>query len=192
MAGEQMAYAAVAANFPRGGIGAKRATMTTPDAFAAYHADWIDAAYDCVDRLDVNCYFQRGQSGGSFRTFWHARKGDDAHLCMAGLRQAAGDLARRLKAHCERHAFPWIECGAGDVKYEIARDLRPTDPKFRGLFAVLVGRAPAPVWDVRRNDRDQISGLHHPGGLGTAHVCGDLWLTGAKLSQEGGAYRNSV
>jgi hypothetical protein len=37
-----------------------------------------------------------------------------------------------------------------------------------------------------------ISGLHHPGGLGTAHVCGDLWLTAAKLSQEGGAYRNSV
>jgi hypothetical protein len=37
-----------------------------------------------------------------------------------------------------------------------------------------------------------ISGLHHPGGLGTAHVCADLWLTGARLSQEGGAYRNSI
>src|SRR6185295_2601792 len=30
------------------------------------------------------------------------------------------------------------------------------DPKFRGVFAVLVGRAPAPLWEVRRNDRDQI------------------------------------
>ncbi len=43
-----------------------------------------------------------------------------------------------------------------------------------------------------RGNLTPISGLHHPGGLGTAHVCGDLWLTGAKLSQEGGAYRNSV
>jgi len=48
------------------------------------------------------------------------------------------------------------------VKYEIARERRPQDPKFRGVFAVLVGRAPAPVWEVRRNDRDQITGLQHP------------------------------
>jgi hypothetical protein len=136
--------------------------MTTPDAFAAYHADLIEARYDCVDRLVVNCYFQLGQTGGGFRTFWRVWKGNDTQLSTAGLRQAAGDLARRLKAHCERHAIPWIECGAGDVKYEIARERRPSDPKFRGVFAVLVGRAPAPVWEVRRNQREQITGLEHP------------------------------
>src|SRR5207244_7817381 len=53
---------------------------TTPDAFAAYHASLIEARYDCVDRLVVNCYFQRGQTGGGFRTFWRAWKGNDAHL----------------------------------------------------------------------------------------------------------------
>ena len=38
--------------------------MKTPDAFAAYHAHLIEAAYDCVDRLVVNCYYPLGQAGG--------------------------------------------------------------------------------------------------------------------------------
>jgi hypothetical protein len=37
-----------------------------------------------------------------------------------------------------------------------------------------------------------ISGLHHPGAIGQAHVCADTWLTGAKIEQGGGAYKNSV
>jgi hypothetical protein len=37
-----------------------------------------------------------------------------------------------------------------------------------------------------------ISGLHHPHGIGQAHECAKIWLTGAKVSQEGGAFRNTV
>jgi hypothetical protein len=37
-----------------------------------------------------------------------------------------------------------------------------------------------------------ISGLHHPNGIGQAHVCADTWLTGAKIGQDGGAYKNTV
>jgi hypothetical protein len=135
------------------------ACMETPDAFAAYHADLIEASYDCVDRLVVNCYYQLGQTGGGFRTFWRHWKGDDSRLSDQGLRQAAGDFARRLHAHCEKHGILWIECEAGDKKYEIAREHLPTDPKFRGIYAVLVGRAPAPLWEVRRNSQDQITDL---------------------------------
>ena len=134
-------------------------SMPTPDAFSAYHAHLIEASYDCVDRLVVNCYCQLAQTAGGFRTFWRKWKGDDSRLSSEGLRQTAGDLARRLKAHCERHGIAWIECGAGDVKYEIARERRPKDPDFRGIFAVLVGRAPAPLWEVRRNERGQITDL---------------------------------
>ena len=75
------------------------------------------------------------------------------------MRQAAGDLARRLKAHCQKHGILWIECGPGDLKYEIAREHRPKDPAFRGVFAVLVARAPAPLWEVRRNGQGQITEL---------------------------------
>ena len=124
--------------------------MATLDAFAAYHAHLIEASYDCVDRLVVNCYYQMGQAGGGFRTFWRQWKGDDSRLSSEGLRQAAGDFARRLKAHCQANDILWIECAAGDLKYEIAREHRPPDPAFRGIFAVLVGRAPAPIWEVRR------------------------------------------
>ena len=134
--------------------------MSTPDAFAAYHAHLIEASYDCVDRLVVNCYFQLGQTGGGFRTFWRHWKGDDSHLSNEGLRQAAGDLARRLKAYCQTHDILWIECGKDDTKYEIAREHRPKDPQFRGIFAVLVGRAPAPLWQVAHNAQGQITELH--------------------------------
>jgi hypothetical protein len=149
----------VAQSFPGFGKSGKSAGMPTPDAFATYHAELIEASYDCIDRLVVNCYYQLGQTGGGFRTFWRNWKGDDVRLSNEGLRQAAGDFARRLKAYCPAHKILWIECGAGDVKYEIAREHRPTDPKFTGIFAVLVGRAPAPLWEVRRNSQDQITDL---------------------------------
>ncbi len=37
-----------------------------------------------------------------------------------------------------------------------------------------------------------LSGLHHPNGIGQAHVCADTWLTGAKIGQDGGSYKNTV
>ncbi len=134
--------------------------MTTPDAFAAYHADLIEASYDCVDRLVVNCYWRMAQAGGGFRTFWRLWKGNDSGLTNHALRQAAGDLARRLHGYCQTHHIPWIECRAGEKKFEVARELRPKDPDFQGVFAVLVGRAPAPIWQVERNHQGQITDLH--------------------------------
>ena len=52
-----------------------------------------------------------------------------------------------------------MECGPNDLKYEIARAHRPKDPAFVGVFAVLVARAPAPLWEVRRNGQGQITEL---------------------------------
>jgi hypothetical protein len=93
------------------------------------------------------------------RTWRRFQAGGVQALSGQALRQAAGDLARRLKAHCHQHGILWIECGPGDLKYEIAREHRPKDPAFRGVFAVLVGRAPAPLWQVRRNGQGQITEL---------------------------------
>src|ERR1700744_3579054 len=37
------------------------------------------------------------------------------------------------------------------------------------------------------------SGLHHPNGIGQAHVCADTWLTGAKIdAQSARKYENTV
>lgn len=44
-----------------------------------------------------------------------------------------------------------------------------------------------------REDFTVFSGLHHPNGLGQAHVCADTWLTGAKIDAQGGRkYENSI
>ena len=46
--------------------------------------------------------------------------------------------------------------------------------------------------EKHRNELTHFSGMYHPNGMGQAHVCGDLWLTAAQLSQSGGTYKNSV
>ena len=44
-----------------------------------------------------------------------------------------------------------------------------------------------------RADLTVFSGLHHPNGLGQAHVCADTWLTGAKIdAQSARSYHNTV
>lgn len=47
--------------------------------------------------------------------------------------------------------------------------------------------------EKRREDFTVFTGLHHPNGLGQAHVCADTWLTGAKIDAQGGRkYENTV
>jgi hypothetical protein len=97
--------------------------------------------------------------------------------CMRPLRAVAGAEAAKPR----RAVFVYIPNGVNVLTWQITQAGR--DYQFS---------APMRPLERHRANLTPISGLHHPGGLGTAHVCGDLWLTGAKLSQEGGAYRNSV
>lgn len=131
--------------------------MKPGDEFAKYYQSLIQATYDCVDRLVINAYYPLGQTGGGFRAWWRNWQGSDQGLSNGKLKSLAGDVARRLKAYCAANKIPWVECKSGEVKYEIARQLLPKDRKFRGVFAVLVGRAPAPLWEVRRNPQGQIT-----------------------------------
>ena len=129
------------------------------DDFSRYYGEFIAGSYDCLDRIVVNAYYPLGQTGGGFRSWWRQWRGDDRTLTTGGLKAAAGDLARRLRAWCHKNKAQWIECKAGEIKYERARECLPKDPKFRGIFAVLVGRAPAPIWEVRYNAKGQITEL---------------------------------
>ena len=133
--------------------------MAGADDFSTYYADLIAGSYDCIDRIVLNAYYQLAQTGGGFRTFWRTWQGDDKALSTSRLKSLAGDFARRLKAWCQKNKVPWVECKSGEVKFEIARELLPKSPKFQGVFAVLVGRAPAPIWEVRRNQAGQITDL---------------------------------
>ncbi len=65
------------------------------------------------------------------------------------------------------------QCKKSGRDYELSPSLQPLE-KHRAEFTVF-------------------SGLHHPNGLGQAHVCAETWLTGAKIdAQSGRKYVNSV
>ncbi|MDB6154581.1 MAG: hypothetical protein JWL90_3034 [Chthoniobacteraceae bacterium] len=47
--------------------------------------------------------------------------------------------------------------------------------------------------EAHREELTIFSGLHHPNGLGQAHVCADTWLTGAKIdAQSARQYNNTI
>jgi hypothetical protein len=47
--------------------------------------------------------------------------------------------------------------------------------------------------EKHRDDFTVFSGLHHPNGIGQAHVCADTWLTGAKIdAQSARKYENTI
>lgn len=65
------------------------------------------------------------------------------------------------------------QCTKAGRDYALSPSLRPLE-KHKADFTVF-------------------SGLHHPNGLGQAHVCADTWLTGAKIDAQGGRkYENSI
>ena len=98
--------------------------------------------------------------------------------CMQPLR-AAAVVATAAKP--KRSVFIYIPNGVNVLTWQITkagRDYELSEP-LKSL-------------EKHRANMTPISGLHHPGSIGTAHVCADSWLTAAKLSMEGGTYHNSV
>ena len=124
--------------------------MIAQDTFCQHYAELLDDTYDVVDRLVLNAYFSLGQSCGGFRHWWRQLHGSDQTLDNTHLMRMAGRFARRLRGWGKKNSIPVIYCLAGERKAQIAQEHIPTDPAFRGIFAVLVGRAPAPVWDIQR------------------------------------------
>jgi len=126
------------------------------DEFSDYYADYLDGTYDCVDRIVLNGYFRLGQSAGGFRTWWRRLRGGDDGLDNAHLMRMAGRFSRRVRAYAKSHQIPIIDCTQGERKHEIAAQYLPQDPDFMGVFLILVGRAPAPVWDVQQSKKGKI------------------------------------
>lgn len=86
---------------------------------------------------------------------------------------------------------------------------KPTPPK-RSVFLYIPNGVNTLTWQIQaagkdynltsplkslerhRADITPISGLHHPKVLGKHHNCDQVWLTGADVPANGGAFRNSV
>jgi len=128
-----------------------------PDEFSRYYADFLTGSYDCIDRIVLNGYFRLGYSPGGFRTWWrNLHQGADADLDNAHLMRMAGRVGRRVRGWAQANRVPVIDCAAGERKDELVPTYLPTSPDVTGVFLVLVGRAPAPIWDVTRSPKGHI------------------------------------
>jgi hypothetical protein len=135
--------------------------MNTPDDLSQYYAELLEGVYDCVDRIVLNAFFPLGQTGGGVRSWWRQLNGDDSQLDDKHLREMAGTFSRRLHAFCAKQGIAIIEASSGQRKHELAAPHVPKDPTFRGLFLVITGNAPAPIWEVKRNTAGQITQIRH-------------------------------
>jgi hypothetical protein len=126
------------------------------DDFAARYAGLLAGSYDCVDRIVLNAYYPMGNTAGGFRTWWRRLIGGsdaeaDAVLDNTHLMRLAGRFARRVRAWAADNDVPVIDCKAGERKHLIAEEYLRTHSVGPGVFMVLVSKAPAMVWDVRRS-----------------------------------------
>ena len=92
----------------------------------------------------------------------------------------------------------------------VAAGPKPTTPPKRSVFLYFPNGVNPLTWQIEKDGSDfrftkpmqalerhhgnvtPISGLHHPLGLGKEHNCEKVWLTGADVPSDGGAFRNSV
>ena len=118
------------------------------DGMSTLYQDLLSGSYDCVDRIVLNAYFRMGHSPGGFRVWWRALTGSDETLENAYLMRMAGRFSRRVRGYAKAHNIAVIDCSVGERKQDIATEYRSKTTVVQGLFLVLVGRAPAPVWDV--------------------------------------------
>ena len=126
------------------------------DDFSGRYGDLLTGSYDCVDRIVLNAYFPLGHNPGGFRTWWRRLIGGsdaeaDAVLDNTHLMRLAGRFARRVRAWAADNAVPVIDCAAGERKHLIAEEYLHTYSGGLGVFMILVSKAPAMIWDVRRS-----------------------------------------
>lgn len=124
--------------------------MNINDDFSDYYRELLDGQYDCVDRIVLNAYFGLAQSPGGFRMWWRALFGSDKDLDQTHMARMAGDFSRRVRGYAKKHQVPLLYVPAGERKDDYWERYRPKDPGFKGVFLILIGRAPAPIWGVDR------------------------------------------
>jgi len=121
------------------------------DGLSDRYGDLLAGAYDCVDRIVLNAYFSLGHNPGGFRTWWRRLHGGDGELDNTHLIRLAGRFARRVKAWGAANDVPVIYCKAGERKHLVAEQYLAAHTVGPGVFMVLVAKAKAPVWDVKRS-----------------------------------------
>ncbi len=127
-------------------------TLRVADDFAERYGELLTGSYDCVDRIVLNAYYPLGHSPGGFRVWWRRWHGDsDADLDDAHLMRLPGRFARRVRAWAKANGVLVIDCTAGQRKHLIAEEYLAGHSVGPGVFLILVARARATVWKVKRS-----------------------------------------
>jgi hypothetical protein len=130
------------------------------DDLSVRYGDLLTGSYDCADRIVLNAFFAFGCSPGGFRTWWRAlHDGSDEHLDDTRLMRMAARFSRRLRAWAASAGVPVIYCTPGERKHLIAEQYLASHQPGPGVFLVLVARAMAPVWKVKRSASGVITHL---------------------------------
>jgi len=131
------------------------------DEFVEHYGSLLTGSYDCVDRIVLNAYYALGSGPGGFRTWWRRlHDGDETRLDDTHLMRMAGRFARRVHGWADANQVPVIHCKAGVRKHLIAEQYLAEHPGLgRGVFLVLVNKAPGTVWKVSRSAAGVIRNL---------------------------------
>jgi hypothetical protein len=130
------------------------------DELSERYGELLAGAYGCVDRIVLNAYFSLGHNPGGFRVWWRRlHDGCEEQLDNTHLMRMAGRFSRRVRAWAAANQIPVIDCGRGERKHRIAEEYLAAHTVGAGVFLILVARAPASVWEVRRSGGGVIGNL---------------------------------
>jgi hypothetical protein len=130
------------------------------DELSKRYGELLAGAYDCVDRIVLNAYYSLGHNPGGFRVWWRRlHDNSEEQLDNAHLMRMAGRFSRRLRAFAKAQGIPVIDCGRGERKHQIAEAYLATHTVGVGVFLILVARAAATVWEVKRSAKGVIGKL---------------------------------
>jgi hypothetical protein len=121
------------------------------DELSEHYAALLEGEYDCVDRIVLNAYNPLCYSPGGFRCWWRRLYGTDDQLDDTHLMRLAGRFGRRVRGFAKAQGIAVETCQRGERKHDLAEQYLATHPGTQGVFLILVSRAVAPVWEVKRS-----------------------------------------
>jgi len=110
----------------------------------------------------------------------HLLRGVGASIALPMLNCMEAAASRKV-SQPKRSVFLYIPNGVNTLTWQIEKAGK--DYEFPDVLKSL---------EPHRQDITPISGMYHPMVLGKAHNCEQVWLTGADVPRDGGAFRNTV
>ena len=110
----------------------------------------------------------------------HLLRGVGASIALPMLNCMEAAASRKV-SQPKRSVFLYIPNGVNTLTWQIEKAGK--DYEFPDVLKSL---------EPHRQDITPISGMYHPNVLGKAHNCDQVWLTGADVPRDGGAFRNTV